>query len=32
MPYGTLGQHPPDLCRTPNAKTWERVEQMTYFL
>jgi hypothetical protein len=28
MPYVMLGQHPPDLCPTSNAKTRERVQQM----
>ncbi|HEX9869516.1 MAG TPA: hypothetical protein VGC99_13165 [Candidatus Tectomicrobia bacterium] len=28
MQYVILGQHPPDLCPTSNAKTRERVQQM----
>jgi hypothetical protein len=28
MHYVILGQHPPDLCPTSNAKTRERVQQM----
>lgn len=28
MQYIILGQHPPDLCPTSNARTRERVQQM----
>jgi hypothetical protein len=28
MQYVILGQHPPDLCPTSNAKTRQRIEQM----
>ena len=28
LPYVVLGQHPPDLCPTSNAKTRERVQPM----
>ncbi|MGH8057997.1 MAG: hypothetical protein ACREOH_12295 [Candidatus Entotheonellia bacterium] len=32
MQYVILGQHPPDLCPTSNAKTRQRVEQMMHQL